>query len=175
MKQFLRYQISGTVYLLWVVVFLYGSDTTSLTALTESIHDEIKDITALLGLVAALPIGVLIHQFSVLLKNLIFSKKGSVFSDYPVKERIQKIKPETPITGYILERISNLNSFYYVRFDNGVLSPLFAWLTVGYWMGKNINCIWLLTAIIIGFVTIIYIQRIHSEIKEYNEILKSNY
>jgi len=157
--------------LLWVVVFLYGSDTTNLFELTNAIQSETKNIKALLGVVVALPIGVLIHQFSVLLKNFVFSRKGSVFSDFPIKERIQKLKTEEKITVYILERISNLNSFYYVRFDNGLLAPLLAWFTVSCWMGRQVNCVWLVTAGVIGLVTIIYIKRIHSEIKEYNEIL----
>jgi hypothetical protein len=153
------------------VIFLFGSDATNLAELTKAIQDETKNIKALLGVVAALPIGVLIHQLSVLLKNFVFSKKGSVFNDFPIKERIQKLIIEEERTVYILERISNLNSFYYVRFDNGLLSPLLAWFTVSCCMGRQINCIWLVTASIIGLVTIIYIKRIHSEIKEYNEIL----
>ena len=174
MKQFLRYQISGTTYLLWLVVFIYGSDTASLVELTKLIHTEIQSIKALLGVVAALPIGVMIHQFSVLLKNFVFSKKGSVFNDFPIKERVQKLNLDEKRTVYILERISNLNSFYYVRFDNGLLSPLLAWFTVSCLMGRPINCVWPVTAAIIGLVTVIYIKRIHSEINEYNAILESN-
>ncbi len=171
MKQFLRYQISGTVYLLWLVVFLYGSDASNLTELLKIIKSDLKNIEALLAVLAALPIGVLIHQLSVLLKNYVFSRKGSVFNDFPIKEKIQKLKTEEHRTVYILERISNLNSFYYVRFDNGLLSPLLAWFTVSCCMGYQVNCAWLVTAGIIGLVTIVYIKRIHAEIKAYNEIL----
>ena len=73
MKQFLRYQISGTVYIIWAVIFYYGSHANNLNELTPAIHGDLQNLNLILGLVAALPIGVIIHQLSVLIKNYLFS------------------------------------------------------------------------------------------------------
>ena len=174
MKQFLRYQISGTVYIIWAVIFYYGSHAKNLNELTQSIHGDLQNLNLILGLVAALPIGVIIHQLSVLIKNYLFSTIWPELTDFPDKDLILKIDTENKRTAYILERISNLNSFYYVRFDNGFLSPFLAWITISCFMGKQIHWSWIICAAAIGLVTTVYLLRIYSEIKEYNKILNSN-
>lgn len=179
MREILRYQISGSIYLIWVVIFYYGVNAENLNELSKFL---LKDLSILkdsalviLGVAIALPLGVLIHQFSVLIKNWISSKICSDLSDLPRKEIILKLKePENEkITTYVLERISNLNTFYYVRFDNGILSPLLAWFTISCIMGKEINTLWLIYALVIAFFTCIYIIRICSEFETYNDILLS--
>jgi len=172
-KQFLRYQIYGTVLILWVVVFFYGKDTNNLSELFISLYADLKDLTVLAGLATAMPIGVILHQFSVLIKNCLIAKIWVEFDDFPQKETILKLNVSTKekATQYCLERISNLNSFYYVRFDNGFLSPFLAWLVVYFFMGRSINCPWLLSALFIGVLTMIYLRNIYYEIKEYRRIL----
>jgi len=177
MKQFLRYQVSGTVFIFWVSVFYYGQCAENLHDLIIYLQPKLKDIKIIASLLAiALPSGVLIHQFSVLIKNLIGFIIWKEFKDFPQEEIILNLDDKEKSTQYCLERISNLNSFYYVRFDNGLLSPFIAWLVVAYFMERNINSIWLLAAFIIGIITIIYLPVIYFEIKAYRKILsnKSN-
>jgi len=174
MKQFLRYQISGTVYILWCVVFYYGKNAENLNALASLLYLNLKDLKVIAGLAVALPVGVIIHQLSVLIKNFLIANIWKEFDDSPQDLIILKLNDEDKNhIEYCLERISNLNSFYYVRFDNGVLSPLLASLTVNGFMGCNIVGMWAWTAILIGLVTIAYIPRIHSEMKTYNSILNN--
>ncbi len=173
MKQFLRYQISGTVFILWCVVFYYGENATNLNKLASLLYSNLKDLKIIAGLAVALPVGVIIHQLSVLIKNFLIAKIWKEFDDLPQDSIILKLNEDKNHIEYCLERISNLNSFYYVRFDNGVLSPLIASFTVNGFMGCNIIGVWAWTAIIIGFITIAYIPRIYSEIKIYNSILNN--
>jgi len=92
---------------------------------------------------------------------------------YQKKEEISKLNADdTKQTEYCLERISNLNSFYYVRVDNGFLAPFIAWLVVSVFMDRDISCIWILTAIIIGAITASYLKRISFEIKAYRKIIE---
>ena len=171
MKQFLRYQISGTVFILWCVVFYYGGESQNISELIALLHSKLNDLKIIAGLAVALPVGVMIHQFSVLLKNLmgVFIKS---FSDFPSINDIKNIDDKRLKIDYILERISNLNSFYYVRFDNGVLSPLLAWWVVSCFMNININSFWLIAASSIGCITAVYIPVIWCELKYYKSALK---
>ena len=153
--------------LLWGI----GISVTNLNQLITNIHIDLKDLKLVIGLLAALPIGVIIHQFSVLIKNWLFSRICCELNDFPKKEFILKLDSDDKKVTYILERISNLNSFYYVRFDNGVLSPFLAWVTISFFMDLKIHCSWVASAIIIGLITVAYIPRICSEIKKYHDIL----
>jgi len=85
MKQFLRYQISGTVFIIWCVVFFFGKDSDNLHELIQSVTPYLGNMKIIVGLAVAMPIGVLIHQFSVLIKNWIVSQKWDEFSDLPKK------------------------------------------------------------------------------------------
>jgi len=171
LKQFLRYQISGTVFLLWFIVFYYGGRAEDINELVAYIHKDLENINSIIGVFAALPIGVIIHQLSVLLKNLIGVCIKS-FSDFPNIDDIKNLDNKRIKVDYILERISNLNSFYYVRFDNGILSPLLAWWVVSCFMNINIHSFWLKSAFLIGFFTAIYIPIIWCELKYYKAALK---
>ena len=173
MKQFLRYQISGTVLILWAIVFYYGKDANNLNELNILLHSSLKDLKIIAGLAIALPIGVIIHQLSVLIKNCLIAKIWKEFNDFPEKEIILSLNKEGKenSTEYCLERISNLNSFYYVRFDNGFLAPVIAWVIVFCFMGRSINQAWIWSAIVIALLTIIYLKKIYCEIKEYKNIL----
>lgn len=128
MKQFLRYQISGMVFITWVVIYYYGSKTgNTLDLLCKILSNDLN--LALSGLVSALPIGILIHQFSVVLKNWMVAKvvRCEHFSDCPDTFAVHGLNSDNyEYTKYLLERVSNLNSFYYVRVDNGLLAPLLA-------------------------------------------------
>lgn len=221
MKQFLRFQISGMVFLLWIVIF--SSNTSSLfnslslqidTAKMEKIDTSVKTekeetkrnektiitkessmiattkeeqapskrLKESLGLilsiilVAGLPIGVLIHQLSVLLKNWGFGKCWNCLSDELNEETkgvILALDNCKESKTYILERISNLNSFYYVRFDNGILAPFLAFITVAtVTKVGSINWSFVALAAFIGIITVLYIPRICTEIKDYRVLLK---
>ena len=116
MKQFLRYQVSGMVFIIWIIIFYYGSKTDNTLELLRTIVKTDVNLP-LSGLVSALPIGVLIHQFSVVLKNWAFSKVPGWqhFSDHPATIAVHGLYSEKQeYTKYLLERVSNLNTFYYV-------------------------------------------------------------
>jgi len=176
MKQFLRYQISGSVFILWTVVFFYGKCANDIDGLIQLLGSTFSNIKIVAGLVAlALPIGILIHQLSVVIKNWMIGIIFKELRDSPDKEIIIQLDSKEKSTEYCLERISNLNSFYYVRFDNGLLSPLLAWLSVYFFMEGNIKPIWTISASVIGLITIIYLPKIYLEMKAYRGILKSNH
>jgi len=160
------------VFIFWLIIFYFGKDTSNPIHLIELIKDNYsKDIgiKSIVSLLSALPIGVIIHQISVEFKNWIVGRFiSSEFNDFPNKQRINST---SEMKTYILERISNLNSFYYVRFDNGILAPLMAYLIVSNIINTSINGIWICSALLIGIILFIYIFRIRNEIKEYNEIL----
>jgi hypothetical protein len=176
MKQFLRYQISGIVFILWAIVFFYGKDAHNLNELNDLLYSSLKDLKIIAGLAIALPIGVIIHQLSVIIKNCLIAKIWEEFSDFPQKDIILSLNKEEKenSTEYCLQRISNLNSFYYVRFDNGFLSPFIAWVMVHCFMGRSINQAWIWSAIVISIFTMIYLKKIYCEIKEYNNILNES-
>lgn len=169
MKQFLRYQISGTVFLIWIVVFYFSECATSVEQLLSSIFSEIESLKAVVGLISALPIGVVIHQVSVMLKNWVVAKLWEEFDDYPNNSLLPS--KDSPRTAYILERISNLNSFYYVRFDTGVLAPLFAWMFVSIFLNQNIESYLIVTAVSIAIALNIYLVRIRKELLKYTKLI----
>jgi len=176
MKQFLRYQVSGSVLIFWVLVFYYGNSAANLSELVFCMQSNLSGIKVITGLASAIPIGVILHQFSVLIKNCVIAKIWSEFDDFPKKGVILKLNYDTKekSSQYCLERISNLNSFYYVRFDNGFLSPFVAWFVVFLFLGRSIHYMWWISAVIIGVITISYIPKIYYEIKKYNDILASS-
>ena len=157
----------------WLAVFGIGGRTDGFHDLAITLYREVENLKILAGIATALPIGVLIHQFSVLIKNWLTGKLFKELSDYPYPENIVQLscenKPDTH--KYCLDKISNLNSFYYVRFDNGLLAPFFAWLVVGVLIGLEVKLYLLLTAALIAFVTLIYLPRIYCEMKFYRNVL----
>jgi len=167
MKQFLRYQISGSVFVLWFLTFYFGTNNWNLLPTIILLKDHI-----LTGLAISMPIGVLIHQFSVLIKNWIIGKFAKEFSDFPDSKLISKLTIQNnDRVKYCIERISNLNSFYYVRFDNGILAPFLA-ILFSLFCGVDFKYKLFLYFMLMGFITFIYIFRIYKEIKEYIEIIK---
>lgn len=130
MKQFLRYQISGTTFIIWIIIFYYGSISENTVTMLSNISDNSLTVP-LSGVITALPIGVLIHQLSVFLKNIVFSTLLDMkyLSDDPSTFDFSGLaSSRRDYIKYILERISNLNSFYYVRVDNALLAPILALL-----------------------------------------------
>lgn len=170
LKQFLRYQVSGTIFLLWLVVFHYGKDAASLECLFLEIANHISIIQSLAGVLYALPIGVLIHQISVNIKNWVVAVPFKEFDDCP---DLGLFENQDDTCKYCREKISNLNSFYYVRMDNGLLAPLFAWLITNSFATDQTYQIWWWVAIIIGIALLSYIPRLRKEINIYNEVLRS--
>ena len=130
---------------------------------------------------------VILHQLSVNIKNHIGVGLCKELNDFPEKRYIEMLiktkkteekegdKKETDIdkveyTKYILERISNLNSFYYVRFDNGFLSPFLA-LIIIIGSGHSVSPIAVSIALGLGWAIFYYISRICKELREYYSML----
>jgi len=159
------------VFIFWLIIFYFGKDASNPIDLIKLINDNYsKDIgiKSIVSLLSALPIGVIIHQISVEIKNWIIGSFINEFNDFPNEQRINST---SEMKTYILERISNLNSFYYVRFDNGILAPFMAFLIIWNIIDQSINNIWIYTALLIGIILSVYIFRIKDEIKKYNQIL----
>ncbi|MPQ76391.1 hypothetical protein [Hydrogenovibrio sp. JE_KL2] len=178
MKQFLRYQISGTVFIIWALLFyiswtldIYSNGMPDeffqlfLSCAYDAFHESIWILAF-----SALPIGVLIHQFSVIIKNLFGLRLLPALSDRPRIEILNGFELSHERTQYITEHISNLNSFYYVRVDNGLLAPLLAFITVSFIYGYP-NIFLTTLAVIIGFITLAYVPRIYCELKQYYSCL----
>jgi hypothetical protein len=152
----------------WLAIFGIGGRTEGFSDLAKLLYSEAENFRILAGLVVALPIGVLIHQLSVLIKNWVVGKCCKYFSDYP--QRID-FSDNSELKKYCLDKISNLNSFYYVRVDNGLLAPLIAWFFISVLIGLEVAWYLIGTSFVIGFLTVIYIPRIHCEIKFFREII----
>lgn len=189
MKQFLRYQISGMVFVGWVIIFYLGAfpqyplDTRSISEYTLG------------GFFTALSIGVMIHQLSVLIKNSAIVNIPTLFisflnssliplSDHPkdlkikalIKKNTDGNLDHTEYAKYILERISNLNSFYYVRFDNGFLAPILALMFVIFVLKIELQKIAheITIMFVIAIIILAYIPRIINELERYRDELKKS-
>lgn len=176
MKQFLRYQISGMVFIGWVIIFYAVNYDSFLEGLRSIVLQD--NSLALGGFVSALPIGVLIHQFSVLIKNCILANDCKFFSDHPSLFNLQALDGKNSEQAkYILERISNLNSFYYVRFDNGLLAPFFSIIFFLSFDAVDLNLLNISYAFTIAFfiacITVFYIYKIREELEYYFNLLDS--
>lgn len=70
-------------------------------------------------------------------------------------------------TKYLLERVSNPNSFYYVRVDNGLLAPLLAWIFCIVLLDLEVSRISSEASLVvlIVVVTLCYLPRISQELK----------
>jgi len=182
MKQFLRYQISGMVFIAWVLIFYYSGISSGFdNFLVKIIDGALFKNKFLYTFIAALPIGVIIHQLSVSIKNQIMSGICEDLSDMPEKKYLIKLKKREKrwtkkeidhieYTKYILDRISNLNSFYYVRFDNGFLAPFLALIFVVA-LGYRVEPIAVCISVGLGGILLSYLPRICEEMKTYKEML----
>lgn len=142
-----RYQLSGSIFIGWLLIFYYSSNSASFSDIATKI--SALPIANLFSAVAAgVPIGTIIHQFSVSIKNQIFGKlfgfpyfidsmqDDAKLTDSIVMKYIAETRAQI-FTGEIInskitsthEKLSSLNTHYYLRFDNGVLAPIFAYLT----------------------------------------------
>lgn len=155
----------------WLAIFAIGGRTDSFYDLAKTLYEEAENLKILVGIAAALPIGVLIHQFSVLTKNWLIGSYFEEFSDFPSSNFLQD---DSELGQYCRERVSNLNSFYYVRFDNGLLAPLFAWFVVDVLIGLRVESYLLIFAGVIALVTLAYIPRIRDEMKFYQRMAENS-
>ncbi len=157
-----RYQLSGSIFIGWFLVFYYSSNSASFSDIATKI--SALPIANLFSAVAAgIPIGTIIHQISVSIKNQILGKLfglkyfvdsmvwDSDLTDMILKKCIRKNRQLNEIYNYphyiekeykdyfssdiindkirtTHEKLSSLNTHYYLRFDNGVLAPVFAYL-----------------------------------------------
>jgi hypothetical protein len=190
MKQFLRYQISGLTFIFWVIVYKYGTQDwnmiDSIKPVISRISNYKNSIPAIIAI--AIPFGIIIHQLSVITKNWGIAKVTAIgctlfkpyystklknrgmFDDFPSEKIISKIEGENNKVQYCLEKISNLNSFYYVRFDNGILAPLIAivFVSINDHVIKLNYIVYFLT---LAVITGIYIIRIKKEMIIYKRII----
>lgn len=157
------------VFILWIFIFYYSGLSNNVDEFIEHFRDY-KIIGS--SLIVAILFGVIIHQISVMIKNYITVGICKEFDDFP-KNHQEAFKENPEYTKYILMRISNLNSFYYVRFDNGFLAPVLALILIvvaGYDVSKFAMMIFL----IVSTILLSYIHRICQEMKKYNELLNKS-
>lgn len=152
----------------WVAIFGIGGRTEGFSELAKLLYMEAEDFRILAGLVIALPIGVLIHQLSVLLKNWVVGKCFKSFSDLPHRT---ELPDNSELKKYCLSKISNLNSFYYVRVDNGVLAPFLAWFLISVLVGREVAGYLIVTSVVVGLLAVLYLPRIYCEIKFFQRIV----
>lgn len=184
MKLFLRYQLTGTVFIGWFVVFYYASQSKDLHTLVMEIS-KLDTNRTFLTVFTAYPVGVLIHQLSVLIKNFFVVKCCPAFSDAPIvfygskthcpnsenTKYKNEVEVHSELVKYYLDKVSNLNTFYYVRFDNAFLSPFLALISFcivfDFSTSDHVFLELLLFAVLIFLVTLIYIPRLAGEINNY--------
>lgn len=139
-KTIFRYQLSGTVFIVWLLVFNLSIRSANFQDIFTKISSfELSNIFT--AVAAGIPIGTIIHQVSIFIKNCIFGKLfGRPYF-------IDSMKEDARLTDCIARRykdldasivndkitsthkkMSDLNTFYYLRFDNGLIAPLFAYI-----------------------------------------------
>ncbi|RTL01635.1 MAG: hypothetical protein EKK57_04225 [Proteobacteria bacterium] len=158
LKMLLRYQISGSVFIAWFLLFHYSVHSADFADMAT----KIMDISSLAALVMAIPLGAIIHQFSVTIKNQIFGLcEESYLSDSPLKKPTSAIlnyyannligddskEINLEYLKYIQDKITNLNSFYYMRFDNGFLAPLLASALFYYIDSESLTLWWVFSLV----------------------------
>lgn len=158
----LRYQISGSVFIAWFLLFHYSVHSADFADMAT----KIMDISSLATLVMAIPLGAIIHQFSVTIKNQIFGLcEESYLSDSPMKKPTRTIldgykkASDKEYVKYLDEKISKLNSFFYMRFDNGFLAPLLAFSL--FFVTSDLNFAYICNALAIYIVLIIVLIGIY--------------
>lgn len=135
----LRYETSGAIYIVWLILFYIGLHPYSSSE--QIINNLLNDKLPWGGFFIAFPIGVIIHQISVNLKNMVVCKFYKYLNDSPdvaptsamlnrlniIDNNGVSLNKREKTFEYVRNRISSLNSFYYARIDNGVIAPFFAW------------------------------------------------
>lgn len=178
MKPFLRYQLSGGTFILWLTAFYVEKNYLELTAADNIGEDFIFKILA--GLLSCYPIGALIHQLSVYIKNSLLARFYPILSDSPFNFDICFIanisgkddNKGKELSEYIATKVSSLNSYYYVRFDNGFLAPLLAYFTAAFSVGLGRYTI---SIMFISFIlTCSYIPIIYYDLKMYKELMNTS-
>lgn len=175
MKQLLRYQISGMVFIGWLLIFYFGSQPEGIANLIikASNNSQLNNLT-FSGLFSALPLGVFIHQISVLIKNCLLAKIFPEYDDFPRTCVLTALDQETNESAkYIVSKISNLNSFYYVRFDNGILAPFLSFLTAIFIFDVSVKSIGseIIFSVFIALIICCYLGRISRELIWYQNKL----
>lgn len=157
------------VFILWIFIFYSSGLSNNIHEFIDYFQENIFLNKIIGGFIFATPFGIIIHQISVMIKNYISVKICKELDDSP-KDNQKAFSENMEYTKYILERISNLNSFYYVRFDNGFLAPFLALLLV-VGVGYNVSKFAVIIFLIICMTLLMYISRICKEMKQYNELL----
>jgi len=167
------------VFFIWIFIFYYSGQANDSHEFLNFFIADTNFEKIIGGIASALPLGVFIHQISVSIKNHIIGKLCTELDDFPKSYLIEKLKSKDTVdtvnieyVKYILERISNLNSFYYVRFDNGFLAPFLAFITI-LAFGYSIHCIAIVSFIVVAVILLSYLPRICKELKKYTQLIKS--
>lgn len=209
LKIWLRYQLSGSVYIAWLLIFYYSSNSYDLIEVTSKIFS--LDVVKIFA--AGIPTGAIIHQFSVSFKNQVLGGwfglqffqdsmvDDSTLTNFIIRRMgnnqmvlrsnrfVRIISGKKPRRGRVgdigsdiidskiratHEKLSALNTFYYMRVDNGFFAPILAFISYVLviastyddlpWMTFVIVFIVVLTIVLvkIGSMILIYAKTKHS-------------
>lgn len=139
-KMIFRYQLSGTVFIIWLLMFNLSVTSASFQDMFTKISSfELSNIFT--AVAVGIPIGTIIHQLSIFLKNCIFGRSfglpyfiDSMSDDARLTDciaRKYKDLDASIVNDKITsthKKMSDLNTFYYLRFDNGLIAPLLAYI-----------------------------------------------
>lgn len=169
MKLFLRYQLSGTVLVSWWLLFLYYADKSKFCEIQEFILSK-NILGVVFGALALYPLGAFVHQVSVLLKNYLIGRYFfESFNDFPhveVKVVLNngKRKLDFDRCKFLFEKLSDLNSFFYVRYDMGFVAPLMAFLgTIIFVEVPSFDLVWVVILLVWSAGLLIYMGRLAQE------------
>lgn len=146
-KKFLRFEISGYIVILYVV--LYSIAFLDMNKINITLAEDILSLSVS-GFIIAAPIGYLMHQidislFSPFKEERLGKKRKAILllKDYIKDYHIfRTIKPQMSLEiikclsdekikfnySYFEKEISNRYSYYYSRIEAGIFSPIFGFL-----------------------------------------------
>ncbi len=185
-KMIFRYQLSGTVFIIWLLMFNLSVTSASFQDMFTKISSfELSNIFT--AVAVGIPIGTIIHQISIFLKNCIFGKL------FGLPYFVDSMKDDAKLTDCIArkykdldssivndkitsthKKMSDLNTFYYLRFDNGLIAPLFAYIifTINQslangtlWCQGSLFCISLIVVVFLLLPILLKTKSIYSIIK----------
>lgn len=198
LKIWLRYQLSGTVYIAWFLIFYYSSNSYDLTEITAKIFS--LDVLKIFA--AGIPIGAIIHQFSVSLKNQVLGGwfglkffRDSMVDDSKLTDHIirrllnNQIKTKAGDFKFIIgencksanevgsdivnskvqaihEKLSSLNTFYYMRVDNGFFAPVLAFISYILVIASTYDDLpWMTSMIVVAILILALILKFRTKLK----------
>lgn len=140
-KMVFRYQLSGGIFIIWFLAFYFSAHSESFSDIFSSAV-SLETTQLITAFIAGIPIGAIIHQLSISIKNQILGRLfnlpyfiDSMVDDARLTDNIAakytNIYDSSIIDSKITsthKKMSALNTFYYLRFDNGFLAPVLAYI-----------------------------------------------